>query len=350
MKNRKAFGFLAAGLVAGLVLGTIGIATAATSSKSATTSVDTTTSARSADAIGGPGGRDGGPGGHGARGPRGGGALGEALADLTDTDVEAIMTKRAAGTSFAAQAKAAGISTSTLITKATALEKAELDAAVKAGTMTAAQRTELLKNMKAHLTEELTETHAIGGPGGRDGGPGGHGARGPRGGGALGEALADLTDTDVEAIMTKRAAGTSFAAQAKAAGISTSTLITKATALEKAELDAAVKAGTMTAAQRTELLKNMKAHLTEELTETHAIGGPGGRDGGPGGRSGSDRNFVQRANSKSKYRTIMHAVDPRHPPRATHVSAGKREPGRSARQPGLSPFLATWLTRSIKDR
>ena len=235
-------------------------------------------------AIGGRGDRDGGPGGHGARGARGGGALGEALAEYsTDTDVEAIMTKRAAGTSFAAQAKAAGISTSTLITKATALETAELDAAVKDGTMTAAQRTELLKNVKAHLTEELTETHAIGGRGGRDGGPRGHGARGPRGGGALGEALADLTDTDVEAIMTKRAAGTSFAAQAKAAGISTSTLLTtKATALETAELDAAVKDGTMTAAQRTELLKNVKAHLTEELTETHAIGGRGGRDGGPG--------------------------------------------------------------------
>ncbi len=291
MKNRKPFGFVAAGLIAGLVLGSIGIAGAATvASKSTTASADSTASGqpsgRGFDGPGGPGGH----GGHGRDGaPRGGGVLGEALAALTKTDVQTIMTKRAAGTSFAAQAKSAGVSNDALIAKATALVKADLDAAVKAGTMTSAQRTAELKTLKAHLTEELTETHAIGGPGGH-GGRDGHGAM--RGGGVLGEALAALTKTDVQTIMTKRAAGTSFAAQAKSAGVSNDALIAKATALVKADLDAAVKAGTMTSAQRTAELKTLKAHLTEELTETHAIGGPGGRgpgapDSSPNGSTGS---------------------------------------------------------------
>ncbi len=221
---------------------------------------------------------------------RGGGVLGEALAALTKTDASTIMQKRAAGTSFAAQAKAAGVTDAELIAKATALVKADLDAAVKDGRMTAAQRTAELKTLKAHLTEELTETHAIGGPGGR-GGHGPEGKGGMRGGGVLGEALAALTKTDASTIMEKRAAGTSFAAQAKAAGVTDAELIAKATALVKADLDAAVKDGRMTAAQRTAELKTLKAHLTEELTETHAIGGPGGRGGhGPDAQSGGSTN------------------------------------------------------------
>ncbi len=166
MKNRKAFGFVAAGLIAGLVLGSIGIAGAATASKSTTAPADSAASGQpSGREFDGPGGRGGhgGPGRDGA--PRGGGVLGEALAALTKSDVQTIMTKRAAGTSFAAQAKTAGVSNDQLIAKATALVKADLDAAVKAGTVSAAQRTAELKTLKAHLTEELTETHAIGGPG-----------------------------------------------------------------------------------------------------------------------------------------------------------------------------------------
>jgi hypothetical protein len=67
--------------------------------------------------------------------------------------------------------------------------------------------------------------------------------------------------------------------------VSNAELIAKATALVKADLDARVKAGTMTAAERTTALKGLNAHLTEELTETHAIGGPGGRGGQDTGTS-----------------------------------------------------------------
>ncbi len=291
MKNKKVVGYVSAGLIAGLVLGSIGIASAATLSSRSTTSSAETSSTQAGRGFD-RGGRHGGPGGpggrDGVRGMRGGGVFAEALAALTGKDASTFMDKRAAGTSFAAQAKAAGISEAELIAKATALVKADLDAAVKGGRMTAAQRTEALKNLKAHLTEELTETHAIGRGKGGPGGP--EGARGMRGGGVFAEALAALTKKDASTFMDKRAAGTSFAAQAKAAGISEDELIAKATALVKADLDAAVKDGRMTAAQRTEALKNLKAHLTEELTETHAIGrGPGAPGtGGSGTGTGTD--------------------------------------------------------------
>ena len=196
MKNRKAFGFVAAGLIAGLVLGSIGIAGAATvASKSTTASADSTASSQPGGrGFSGPGG-PGGPGGHGRDGaPRGGGVLGEALAALTKTDAKTIMDKRAAGTSFSAQAKAAGVSSAALIAKATEMVKADLDAAVKAGTMTAAQRTAELKTLKAHLTEELTETHAIGGPGG-PGGRDGHGAPGSTQNGSSGSSTTTPSET-----------------------------------------------------------------------------------------------------------------------------------------------------------
>ena len=80
--------------------------------------------------------------------------------------------------------------------------------------------------------------------------------------------------------MAQRASGTSFADIAKAEGISTQELLAEVTRIETAELDAAVKAGTVTDAQRTEILAGMQAHLQEELTETHAL--PGDGDGGPG--------------------------------------------------------------------
>ena len=51
--------------------------------------------------------------------------------------------------------------------------------------------------------------------------------------------------------MQQRAAGKSFAQIAKAYGVSTDELLAERVRIEKAELDAAVEAGTLTEAQRT---------------------------------------------------------------------------------------------------
>ena len=70
--------------------------------------------------------------------------------------------------------------------------------------------------------------------------------------------------------MTQRAAGTSLAEMAKAEGVSTDELLAEATRIETAELDAAVEAGAMTAAQRTQILSGLQARLEAAGTETGA--------------------------------------------------------------------------------
>ncbi len=148
--------------------------------------------------------------------------------------------------------------------------------------MTAAERTQELSGLQARLQAELTETGTLK----HRGGPG-HGG----GGGDIAQALAKLSGKSESTIMTARASGKSFADIAKAEGVGTDELLAETTRIETAELDAAVKAGQMTAAERTELLSGLQAHLKEELTETHTLQGDGGhgfgRDGdGPQGSAG----------------------------------------------------------------
>jgi uncharacterized protein (DUF433 family) len=282
--SRKKRGFVVAGAVAVLTLGVIAVASAA-GTQTATPSPSASAQAGQAhtpdvDGDGPLGDADGGRilGG----GP---GDIPEALANLSGKDVSEIMTQRAAGKSFAEIAKAEGVSTDELLAEATRIETAELDAAVKAGTMTSAERTQELSGLQARLEAAVIATGAL--P--AHVGPGHAGGRGH--GGDIADALAKLSGTDVTTIVEKRAAGTSFAQIAKAEGVATDDLLAEATRIETAELDAAVKAGTMTAAERTQIISGLQAHLKEELTETHTLpadGGHGfGRDGeGPRGSSG----------------------------------------------------------------
>lgn len=166
--SRKKWGFITVGLVAALSLGAIGVAGAATS----ITATPSPSASAKADGTHVPDGdRDGHApdGDHAGRGGHrgGGGDIAEALANLTKTDVSDIMAQRASGTSFAAIAAAKGISTQALLAEATRIETAELDAAVKAGQLTDAQRTQILAGLQAHLQEELSETHALPGDGDR---------------------------------------------------------------------------------------------------------------------------------------------------------------------------------------
>ena len=129
---------------------------------------------------------------HDANRPMGGkgGPLGAdraAIETLVSTtigvDTATIKSRLQAGESLA---QIAGAKKDALIAALVADETKRIDAAVTAGTLTAAQATTLKANLVAHVTEEV---NAVGGKGpfgkGPKGGRGGHGHdhRGPKGGG-----------------------------------------------------------------------------------------------------------------------------------------------------------------------
>ena len=91
---------------------------------------------------------------------------------------------------------------------------------------------------------------------------------------------------DTATIKSRLEAGESLA---QIAGAKTAALIAALVADETKRIDAAVTAGTLTAAQATELKANLVAHVTEEV---NAVGGKGpfgkGPKGGKGGRGGDD--------------------------------------------------------------
>lgn len=176
MKGKKAVGFVVIGLVAGLVLGSIGIATAASTNTTTSAGATSTASPQGFDGRG-PGGGHGGV--IGKPGFGGEGDIAEALAKLSGLTVDEINTKRAAGTSYAAIAKAEGVSTDKLVDATVEIESDELDAAVKAGTITSDEKATVLKDIESRVKTAIESTGAMRGPGG-PGSPGG-GHRGPGG-------------------------------------------------------------------------------------------------------------------------------------------------------------------------
>jgi hypothetical protein len=162
--KKKATGLVAAGLVAGLALGSIGVATAATVSD---TSASTTSTAQAA--AGTFDGHKGGPGKHGD----GRGDIAEALAKLSGLTEAEIHARRDAGKSYAAIAASKNLTTDALVAETVKIETAECDAQVKAGTMTEAEKTQVLTGIEARLKTEIASTEIGRGPGGRGhGGPG----------------------------------------------------------------------------------------------------------------------------------------------------------------------------------
>jgi hypothetical protein len=290
MKNKRAFGFIAVGLVAGLALGSLGIATAATSKATAST-MTTSTTAPSGRGPGGPGG----PGG-GTQGRGGGGDIAEALAKLSDATVSDIESQRAAGKSYAAIAKTKGVSTDALIAETVKIEAAELAAEVKAGTMTATERTTILSTIEANLTKAVAET-GVRGPGGRDE----MGRRPGFGGmGDIAEAVAKLTGLTVVEVNTQRAAGNSYEAIAETKSVTVAQVLAETVKIENGELAAGVKDGNLTAAEKTAIETAMEANIKAAITSTDAMRGPGGPgNNGPGAPSSSNDSNSQVAPSST---------------------------------------------------
>jgi len=166
MSRTRTVLFVAAALVAGLVLGSVGIASAATPA-TGTAGV-------------GFGAQVGG------MFRQAGVSLADVVAKLTGQTTAQIYTQREAGKSFADIASAKGVSADKVTADALAARKAALAASVKAGTITQAQADTMLARMQTRIPTRITDPAPAGcdgtGSGAGRGGMG-RGAGGGCGGG-----------------------------------------------------------------------------------------------------------------------------------------------------------------------
>lgn len=159
MKRSKAFALAAAALAAGLVLGSLSIASAATETTSTTEPLGY--GLRMGVAI-----RDA-----GAR-------MVDILADLTGLSVDTIEDRRQDGESVADIAKSEGVDSSTVVDTAIEARSKLLDEKVADGTITADQKAEVLERMTDRLNDRVNSTEVGGFGGGMGRGMGGGMGRG----------------------------------------------------------------------------------------------------------------------------------------------------------------------------
>ena len=224
-------------------------------------------------ATGASSGSGGGPAGGG--GPPGAAAISSYLgltADELRTDLQS-------GKTLAQLATAQGKTVSGLEDAIVAGAKTNLDAAVAAGTLTAAQEATKLADLQSHVADIVNST---GPPAGGHGGPGGPG------GGPATKAIADYLGLTSDQIRTQLQSGKTLAQVATAQGKTVSGLEAAIVADAKTHLDAAVTAGKLTAAQETSMLSDLQSHVADMVNSTGPpAGGPGGPHGAPGGSSSS---------------------------------------------------------------
>jgi hypothetical protein len=199
-------------------------------------------------------------GGQGPGGDHRGGGGDELAAAATYLGIPQadLVTSLQSGKTLAQVAGAtAGKTVAGLIDALVAAEKSELAAAVTSGRITQAQADQVAAGLTARVTAEVNGTRPARGPGG----PGGHGHHGP--GGDDFTAAATYLGITETALTTQLQAGKTLAQVADAtSGKSAAGLIDALVAHETAELDAAVKAGQLTQAQRDALVPTLKARFT----------------------------------------------------------------------------------------
>jgi hypothetical protein len=198
-------------------------------------------------------------GGHGPGHGRPGGR-GDKIAVVTTylgiTEAQ-LMTQLQAGKTLAQVADAtSGKSAAGLIDAIVAAEKTEIAAAVTAGRITQTQADQIIAGLKAHVTAEVNSTRPARGPGGHEG-------RGHGPGGDDFAAAATYLGLTEAALTTQLQAGKTLAQVADAtSGKSAAGLIDALVAHETTEVDAALKAGTITQAQRDAIVAGLKARFT----------------------------------------------------------------------------------------
>ena len=166
MSLKRVAAFVAAALVAGLVLGNMGAVFAATPQSQAPATPNSACGTGLGLKLG-------------AQMKQSGATLADIVAKLTGLSVEDVRAKRTAGQSFAQISKAKGVSADKVVAEALAKRQVLLDAAVKAGKVTQAQADQAKAQMKTRLTERVNATATSGACDGQGGG--GRGGMGGRG-------------------------------------------------------------------------------------------------------------------------------------------------------------------------
>jgi hypothetical protein len=139
MNRGKVAIFVAAALVAGLALGSVGIASAATTVTPGTLGA-----------------------GLGGIMRQAGGTIADIVAKLTGQTVAEVRADREAGKSFEAIAAEKSISADKVAAEVLAARKTAVDASVKAGTITQAQADAALARMKTRVTTKITSAAPAG--------------------------------------------------------------------------------------------------------------------------------------------------------------------------------------------
>lgn len=153
MKYGKSTLMVSAGLVAGLMLGSVGIAAAATPVKTATAAQQAVGAAAGYGLRLGPAMRDA-----GAR-------MVDVVAKATGLTVADVAAERAAGTSYADIAKSKGVDSDKVVGDALAARKAILDQRVKDGSITPDVEKTILDRMQTNMKSRVTSTDATRGNG-----------------------------------------------------------------------------------------------------------------------------------------------------------------------------------------
>jgi hypothetical protein len=187
-------------------------------------------------------------------GPGGGPAAVAAYLGLTQSELRAQLD---AGKSLAQIASTESRSVAGLEDVIVADAKAHLDDAVGNGRLTAAQEETMLAELKSHVSDIVNAT-------GRSGGPGVRIAAGP----AFGDAAATYLGLAPDELRAQLEGGKTLAQVAATQGKSVAGLKTAILAGAKQELDQAVAAVKLTAAQEQEMLSKLQEHLDDIVNRT----------------------------------------------------------------------------------
>jgi aryl-alcohol dehydrogenase-like predicted oxidoreductase len=157
------------------------------------------------------------------------------------------------GAVLAPVAASAASGTTTTVTDRLTTIKNALSGLVGNGTLTQAQADKVASTLDSTLPQ----------------GSGRHGG----GRGADLDTAATVLGTTADDLRTQLQAGTTLAQIAQAKGISQATLVAELVTAEKAQIAAAVKAGTTTQAQADQRLADLQTRITAQVTSTRPLGG-----------------------------------------------------------------------------
>ncbi|MBF6605148.1 MAG: hypothetical protein IVW53_06150 [Chloroflexi bacterium] len=265
--KRKAARAKTAAMIAGSILigGAVGAAVfvPALASAQSSTASPTAPAVATATASFAPGTTNGGAGGGTAH--IGDLAVAAKAIGISESD---LATALGGGQTIAAVAKAHNVDPGSVIAALVADDQSELAAAVAAGRITQTQADAEKAEITQRATDQVNNSH----PGPGKGGPGFRHQEAVSDTSVVAKAIG-ISESD---LTTALGTGQTFAAIAKAHNVDPATVIAALVADGQSELDAAVKAGTMTQAQADTEKAELVQHATDQVNNTRP--GPG-KDG-----------------------------------------------------------------------